>query len=75
MISLLVEGYTSFFKADWSAVFVCEYGADLTSYSLRDGFYPAFGMMALEIEVLLGVGGFEVNICDNLAILIFHEDV
>ena len=31
--------------------------------------------MALEIEVMLGVCGFMVNIGDDLAILIFNEDV
>ena len=31
--------------------------------------------MIFEMEVLLGVCGFVVNICDNLAILFFNEDV
>ena len=31
--------------------------------------------MTFEMVVLLGVWGFMVNVCDNLAILVFDEDV
>ena len=40
-----------------------------------DGFYAAFGMIAPEMEVLFGVCGLLVNICDNLALLIFNKHV
>ena len=31
--------------------------------------------MAFEVEVLLGVCSFVVDICDDLAIYVFYEDV
>ena len=37
---------------------------------VRDGFYGAFKVMSFEMEVLLSIRGFVVNICENLAILI-----
>ena len=58
-----------------SEVFVSDFGADSMCYGKRDGFYADFGVMTFEIEVLLCVWGFAVNICDNLVILIFNEDV
>ena len=42
---------------------------------LRDGFYVAFWLLTFEMEVMLGVCGFVVNVCDNLAIFVFNEDV
>ena len=41
----------------------------------KDGFYTVFGVVAFEVEVLLGVGGFVVDICDDLAIYSFYKDV
>ena len=38
-------------------------------------FIQFFWVMTFKIEVLLGVCGFVVNICDNLAILIFNEEI
>ena len=41
----------------------------------RDGFYTVFFWGgAIEVEVLLGVCGFMVDISDDLAIYIFYED-
>ena len=42
---------------------------------LKDWFYTVFGVVAIEVEVLLGVCGFVVDICDDLALFIFYEDV
>ena len=32
-------------------------------------------VVAIEVEVLLSVCGFVVNICDDLAVFTFYEDV
>ena len=40
----------------------------------KDGFNTVFGLVAVEVEVLLGVCRFVVDICDDLAIYIFYED-
>ena len=42
---------------------------------LRDSVYAVSGYMTFEMEVLLGVFGFVVNVCDNLTILVVNEDV
>ena len=34
-----------------------------------------FGVMTFEMEVLLGVCWFVVNVCDSLAILVYEEDI
>ena len=34
-------------------------------YSIRYGFYAVFGVVNIEVEVLLGVCDFVVDICDN----------
>ena len=36
---------------------------------------PVFGVVASEVEVLLGVCWFVVDICDDFAIYVFYEDV
>ena len=46
-----------------------------TCLSVRDGFYTVFGVVASEVEVLLGVCWFVVDIEDYLAIYVFYEDV
>ena len=38
-------------------------------------FMQFFGGMNFEMVVFLGVCAFVVNVCDNLAILVFNEDV
>ena len=43
--------------------------------SVRDGFYTVFVVVAIEVEVLLGVWGFVIDIWEDLAIYIFYEDV
>ena len=50
------------------------YGPDPKCFGVKAGFYPAFGAMVLELEAFVGIsGGVVVNICDNLAILIFSS--
>ena len=48
---------------------VCRAGGVVSDYDAD------FVVIFLVIEVLMGVCEFGVNICDNLAILIFDEDV
>ena len=43
--------------------------------SVRDGFYAVFEVVTIEVEALLVVCGFVVDICDDLAIFFFYEDV
>ena len=42
-----------------------------TCQCVRDGFYTVFGVVASEVEVLLGVCWFVVDICDDFAIYVF----
>ena len=42
---------------------------------VRDGFYTVVGVVASEVEALLCVCCFVVDICDDLAIYVFYEDV
>ena len=44
------------------------YGAYFTCSSVSDRVYTVFGVVAIEIEVLLGVCWFVVDICDDSAI-------
>ena len=38
-------------------------------------FYTVSEVVAIEVEVLLGVSGFVVDICDDSAIYVFYKDV
>ena len=55
--------------------FIRLYGAYSTYYCVRDGFYTVFEVVPIEVDVLLSVGGFVVDICDDSAIYVFYEDV
>ena len=47
-----------------------------TYWSVRDGFYTVFVVVAIEVELLLDVYWFVVDICDDLAIYaFFYMDV
>ena len=41
--------------------------------SVRDKFYAVFGVLAIEVQVLLSVCGFEVDIYEDLAIFVFKS--
>ena len=41
----------------------------------KDGFYAVFWEVAIEVDVLLGVCGFVVDIYDDLGIFVFYKDV
>ena len=62
------------FRRMYQRFLVSNDGADPTYLVVRDGYYEAFWEMAFEMDVSLGVCGFIINICDNLANLIFNED-
>ena len=32
-------------------------------------------VVTIKVDVLMGVGGFVIDICDNLTIFVFNEDV
>ena len=68
----MVEGSGQFFLDSFFSIECDEYS---TCKSVRDGIYAAFGMVTFEVDVLLGICGFVVNFCDNLAIFVFNEDV
>ena len=53
-------------KFFWS--FYYDYGAYSMCLGVKDGFYTTF-----EVEVLFGVCGFVINVCNNLDIFIFME--
>ena len=59
----------------FSKVFIGDDVTYSTSENVRDKFYAIFGAVTFEVGVLLGVCGFMVNVCDNLAIFSFNEDV
>ena len=40
-----------------------------------DGFHTVFRVVAFEVELLLGICGFVVYICDDLAIYVLYKDV
>ena len=65
-VLLFLPGLSEFFFYDYDAYSKCKSG--------RDGLCAVLGVMALEMDVLLGVCQFEVDICDILTVLIFTED-
>ena len=52
-----------FFLANLLVVFISDFW---------DGFYAVFGVISFEMEVLFGVSGFVVNVCDDLTIWFFN---
>ena len=53
---------------------VCVYCVYSKCYCVRDGFYSVSGVVASEVEVLLGVCWFVVDICDDFAIHVFYDN-
>ena len=59
----------SYLRRVFLRFFIREYSVYSMCLSVKDEFYTVFGVVAIKLEVLLGVCG----VCDDLAIYVFYQ--